>query len=61
MGLVLVGTLFPLAYEAVTGGDKISVGVPYFNFGFVPLMGLLAVALGFVYDLLAGVYLLTIL
>lgn len=47
MGLVLVGTLFPLAYEAVTGGDKISVGVPYFNFGFVPLMGLLAVALGF--------------
>lgn len=47
VGLVLVGTLFPLAYEAVTGGDKISVGVPYFNFGFVPLMGLLAVALGF--------------
>jgi len=46
VGLVLVGTLFPLAYEAVTGGDKISVGVPYFNFGFVPLMGLLAVALG---------------
>ena len=42
MAFVLLGTLYPLAYEAVTGGDKISVGVPYFNAGFVPLMLLLA-------------------
>ncbi|MFW6093579.1 MAG: heme lyase CcmF/NrfE family subunit [Pseudomonadota bacterium] len=48
MGLVLLGTLYPLAYEAVTGGDKISVGVPYFNAGFVPLMLALTAALGVV-------------
>ncbi|MCZ6709211.1 MAG: heme lyase CcmF/NrfE family subunit [Gammaproteobacteria bacterium] len=48
MSLVLLGTLYPLAYEAVTGGDKISVGVPYFNAGFVPLMLVLAAALGVV-------------
>jgi cytochrome c-type biogenesis protein CcmF len=48
MALVLLGTLYPLAYEAVSGGDKISVGVPYFNAGFVPLMLVLAVALGVV-------------
>ncbi|MBI4724563.1 MAG: cytochrome c biogenesis protein CcsA, partial [Rhodomicrobium sp.] len=29
-GVVLVGTLYPLALEAVTG-DKISVGAPFFN------------------------------
>jgi cytochrome c-type biogenesis protein CcmF len=46
MALVLLGTLYPLAYEVVTGGDKISVGVPYFNAGFVPLMLALAAALG---------------
>ena len=45
MAVVLIGTLFPLAYEAVTGGDKISVGPPYFNWLFVPLMLLLAIAL----------------
>ncbi|HEY5681613.1 MAG TPA: heme lyase CcmF/NrfE family subunit [Pseudomonadales bacterium] len=45
MAVVLLGTLYPLAYEAVSGGDKISVGVPYFNAGFVPLMLLLAAAL----------------
>jgi cytochrome c-type biogenesis protein CcmF len=48
MSLVLLGTLYPLAYEAVTGGGKISVGVPYFNAGFVPLMLVLAAALGVV-------------
>jgi len=37
-GAVLLGTLYPLIYEAVTGGDKISVGPPYFNKVFVPLM-----------------------
>jgi cytochrome c-type biogenesis protein CcmF len=46
MTFVLLGTLYPLAYEALTGGDKISVGVPYFNAGFVPLMLLLSLFLG---------------
>ena len=46
MAVVLLGTLFPLGYEAVTGGDKISVGPPYFNAVFVPLMIALAVVLG---------------
>jgi cytochrome c-type biogenesis protein CcmF len=34
---VLIGTLYPLALEAVTG-DKISVGEPFFNLTFGPLM-----------------------
>ncbi|OWK22306.1 hypothetical protein AJ88_08205 [Mesorhizobium amorphae CCBAU 01583] len=34
---VLVGTLYPLALEAVTGG-KISVGAPFFDLTFGPLM-----------------------
>jgi cytochrome c-type biogenesis protein CcmF len=34
---VLVGTLYPLALEAVTG-DRISVGAPFFNLTFVPLV-----------------------
>jgi len=46
MSVVLLGTLYPLAYEVVTNGAKISVGVPYFNAGFVPLMLVLAAALG---------------
>ena len=46
-GTVLVGTLFPLVYEVVTGGDRISVGTPYFNKVFLPIMGLLAVFLAF--------------
>src|ERR1700722_18410999 len=33
---VLIGTLYPLALEAVTG-EKISVGPPFFNATFVPL------------------------
>ena len=33
---VFVGTLYPLALEAVTG-DKISVGAPFFNATFAPL------------------------
>ncbi|MGE0627353.1 MAG: heme lyase CcmF/NrfE family subunit [Hyphomicrobiaceae bacterium] len=40
---VLVGTLYPLALEAVTGA-KISVGPPYFNSTFGPLMLALLVA-----------------
>ncbi|MAT83367.1 MAG: heme lyase NrfEFG subunit NrfE [Gammaproteobacteria bacterium] len=46
MAVVLLGTLYPLAYEAATGGDKVSIGPPYFNRLFVPLMLLLSVALG---------------
>jgi len=44
---VLLGTLYPLALEAL-GGAKISVGPPYFNATFVPLMIplLLAVPIG---------------
>ena len=44
---VLVGTLYPLALEALNG-SKISVGPPYFNMTFVPLMIplLLAIPLG---------------
>ncbi len=41
---VLLGTLFPLVVESING-DKISVGPPYFNALFVPLMGLLALFL----------------
>ena len=41
---VLCGTLYPLALEALTG-DKISVGAPYFNATFVPLMVPLLLAL----------------
>ncbi|MCW6506528.1 heme lyase CcmF/NrfE family subunit [Lichenifustis flavocetrariae] len=44
---VLTGTLYPLALEAATG-DKISVGAPFFNLTFGPLMVavLLVVPLG---------------
>jgi cytochrome c-type biogenesis protein CcmF len=45
-GTVLIGTLYPLGLEAVTGG-KISVGPPYFNATFGPLMLALLVALPF--------------
>jgi cytochrome c-type biogenesis protein CcmF len=43
---VLIGTLYPLALEAMTGA-KISVGPPYFNATFVPLMIPLLLALPF--------------
>ncbi len=44
---VFVGTLYPLALESVTG-EKISVGAPFFNLTFVPLMipALIAVPFG---------------
>ena len=41
---VLLGTLYPLIREAMTG-EAISVGPPYFNLTFVPLMAALAVLL----------------
>ncbi len=36
-GTVLIGTLYPLLLEVLTG-DKISVGAPFFNMTFGPLM-----------------------
>lgn len=41
---VLLGTLFPMVYQAMTG-NLISIGPPYFNLIFAPLMGLLAIIL----------------
>ena len=42
---VLLGTLYPLFLDAL-GGGKISVGPPYFNAAFVPLMVLLIISMG---------------
>ncbi|MDB5496394.1 MAG: cycK [Phenylobacterium sp.] len=41
---VLLGTLYPLIREAMTG-EAISVGPPYFNLTFAPLMAALAIIL----------------
>ncbi len=43
---IFVGTLYPLALEALTG-DKISVGAPFFNATFIPLTIPLLVAMPF--------------
>lgn len=40
---ILLGTLYPMVYQAMSGGDLISVGPPFFNTIFVPLMGILVV------------------
>jgi cytochrome c-type biogenesis protein CcmF len=45
LGIVFVGTLYPLFVEAVTG-DKLSVGAPYFNAVAVPLALVLALLIG---------------
>ncbi len=46
--IVLLGTVFPLFYEALHGGDQVAVGAPYFNRMFIPiglaLLFLMAVA-----------------
>ena len=42
---VLLGTLYPLGVD-VLGGGKVSVGPPYFNATFVPLMVPMIVAMG---------------
>ena len=42
---VLLGTLYPLGVD-VLGGGKVSVGPPYFNATFVPLMTPMIVAMG---------------
>ena len=46
MAMILVGTLYPLLAD-VLGWGKISVGPPYFNFFFVPIMSVLTVCVGF--------------
>ena len=43
---IFIGTLYPLAADVFQLG-KISVGAPYFNFFFIPLMVVLMLALGF--------------
>ena len=43
---VFVGTLYPLALEALTG-DKISVGAPFFNLTFLPLVAPLLLLIPF--------------
>ncbi|NLD01440.1 MAG: cytochrome c biogenesis protein CcsA, partial [Gammaproteobacteria bacterium] len=43
--MVLLGTLYPLVLDSLTGA-KLSVGPPYFNALFVPLMGILMLAMG---------------
>jgi cytochrome c-type biogenesis protein CcmF len=42
---VFLGTLYPLFLDAI-GGDKVSVGPPYYNVTFVPLMTPMIVAMG---------------
>src|SRR5690606_10243347 len=43
---VLIGTLYPLLIEALTG-EKISVGAPFFNLTFIPLVVPLLLAVPF--------------
>ena len=47
LGIVFLGTLYPLFVEAVSG-EKLSVGAPYFNSVAGPLALLLAVLVGVV-------------
>ncbi|HJQ18475.1 MAG TPA: heme lyase CcmF/NrfE family subunit [Allosphingosinicella sp.] len=44
LGIVLIGTLYPLGVEALTG-EKLSVGPPYFNHVIGPLALLLVIAM----------------
>jgi cytochrome c-type biogenesis protein CcmF len=45
LGVVLIGTLYPLAVESVTG-EKLSVGPPYFNAAAGPLALILVTVMG---------------
>jgi cytochrome c-type biogenesis protein CcmF len=45
LGIVFIGTLYPLFVEAVTG-EKLSVGAPYFNAVAGPLALILAILVG---------------
>jgi cytochrome c-type biogenesis protein CcmF len=46
LAMILIGTLYPLLADVLDMG-KISVGPPYFNIFFVPLMSGLMICLGF--------------
>lgn len=43
---VMLGTLYPLVLDFI-GGAKLSIGPPYFNALFVPLMSVLSIMMGF--------------
>ncbi len=43
--VVVLGTLFPLVVEAVSG-DQVSVGAPFFNFSFAPLAVVMLLLMG---------------
>lgn len=43
LSTILFGTLFPLIYESLSGGEKISVGKPWFDAVFIPLVLIVAV------------------
>jgi cytochrome c-type biogenesis protein CcmF len=45
LAVILIYTLYPVAYEAITAGEKKSIGPPYYNRTFVPLALLLAAVL----------------
>ena len=45
LAVILIYTLYPVAYEAMTAGEKSSIGPPYYNRVFVPLALLLAAVL----------------
>ena len=47
MVIILWGTLAPIGYEVING-NLYSIGKPFFDFFFVPLMLFLAIAIGFV-------------
>ena len=46
LAVILIYTLYPVAFEALTGGEKTSLGPPYYNRMFVPLALALAAILG---------------
>ena len=47
MAAVLLGTLFPLIHEAIYGeANRVSIGPPWFNIMFLPLMALVSFFLG---------------
>ena len=45
LAVILIYTLYPVAFEAASGGEKTSIGPPYYNRVFVPLALALAAVL----------------
>ncbi len=48
LAVIFLYTLYPLFYEWLTDGERVSIGPPYFNRAFVPLMLILAGCLALV-------------